>query len=107
MKRSLMTMSLLGLTVFALATSAFLGVFTSTYKVKADSNLGKAKCGVCHMSAKGGKLNAYGKDIDAAMKKADSKKMTAAILKSVEGLDSDKDGTNNGAEIKKDSLPGS
>ena len=106
MKKTVFILTTLGLFVFALATGSHMKVFGETYKVKAGSALGDAKCMVCHMTAKGGKLNPYGKDLQAALKKAETKKMTAEILKSVEGLDSNKDGVKNGDSIKKDKLPG-
>jgi hypothetical protein len=81
-------------------------VFNDTYKLKSTSKLGKAACGSCHASAKGGKLNPYGKDIQKEMVKAKTKKMTSAHLKKVEVLDSDKDGCINLCEIKNDRNPG-
>ena len=104
MKRTLMTLFVVGLGALAMATAGFLGVFNSTYKVSMDSEVGKAGCGACHASSKGGKLNNYGKDVKSAM--GSSKKLTAANLKAVEGKDSDGDGVNNGDELKKGSNPG-
>lgn len=106
MKRLLFTCITVGVVTMAMALSSFSKVFHEKYDVKADSNLDKAACGVCHMKAKGGKLNPYGKDVQAAMKAEGAKKLTPAILAKVEGLDSDKDGKRNGAEIKADDLPG-
>jgi len=106
MKRLLFTCMTVGVVAMALAMSAFSKTFHEKYNVKEGSNLDKAACGVCHVKAKGGKLNPYGKDIEAAMKAEGAKKVTPAILAKVEGLDSDKDGTKNGAEIKADQLPG-
>lgn len=106
MKRIILTLSVVGLGAIAMATGAFSSVFQSTYKIEKTSNLGKAACSVCHTTAHGGKLNPYGTDVQAAMKKANLKAVTAAVLKSVEGLDSDKDGVKNIDEIKKDSNPG-
>jgi len=106
MKR-LVTLSLVfGVTAFALAMPTFVKTFEDTYKVSKDSELGKAACGTCHMGAKGGKLNPYGKDLEAAMKAANSKKLTKEILAKVENLDSDKDGVKNIDEIKKGATPG-
>lgn len=106
MKRLLGITALTGLMAMAMAFGPFGKVFDETYKVKGDSTLGKAKCGVCHVSPKGGKLNPYGTDMQAELKKAGSKKLTPAILKSLEGMDSDKDGKKNVDEIKADSNPG-
>jgi hypothetical protein len=108
MKRALFISIILGVTAAAMALTAFSKTFNDTYKIGKDSNLGKMKCMVCHVTAKGGKqLNPYGTDIQAAMHAAKTKKMTADILKGVEGMDSDKDGTSNIAEIKADKAPGS
>ena len=106
MKRLLITCTVMGFAVLAMALSAYTKTFNDKYHVKEGSALGKAKCAVCHTGAKGGKLNPYGKDIDAAMKAAGVKKMNAAMLTKVEGLDSDKDGRKNADEIKADKMPG-
>ncbi|MBS1722896.1 MAG: hypothetical protein JSS66_08085 [Armatimonadetes bacterium] len=106
MKRLLGTCIALSLVTLAMALSAYSKVFQEKYHVKEGSALAKAACGVCHVGAKGGKLNAYGKDVQAAMKAAGSKKVTAAILAKVEGLDSNKNGVKNIDEIKKDHNPG-
>lgn len=96
----------MGILASAMAMGAFGKVFNEKYGVDADSNLGKAKCGVCHVKASGGKLNAYGKDMAAVMKAENSKKVTPAILAKLEDKDSDGDGKKNLAEIKADSNPG-
>ena len=106
MKRLLFTCISLGVVATAMSLGAFTKTFAEKYDVKKGSKLATAACSVCHVKATGGKLNAYGKDISAAMKAESSKKMTAAILAKVEGLDSDKDGKKNGEEIKADSNPG-
>jgi hypothetical protein len=87
----------------AMALPTFTGVFTGTYHVKADSALGKAKCGACHVGTSKN-LNPFGADLKKAL--AGKKTLTAAILKKVESKDSDKDGVKNGAELKKGTLPG-
>ncbi|HRI45200.1 MAG TPA: hypothetical protein PLL78_11630 [Fimbriimonadaceae bacterium] len=108
MKRTLMISGVLAIATCAMALTAFTKVFDETYKVKKDSALGKMKCMVCHPIAKGGKeLNAYGHDLQNAMRAAKTKKMTAEILKSVESKDSDGDGTKNVDEIRADKAPGS
>jgi hypothetical protein len=96
------------LCAFAIASamSAYSKVFHDHYKVKDDSTLGKAACMTCHVSAKGGKLNPYGIDIQKAMDAKKAKKLTPEFLTKVEALDSDKDGVKNIDEIKKDSNPG-
>jgi len=90
----------------AMAMPALGPVFEKTYKLPKTSELAKAKCGACHVSAKGGKLNPYGVDMQKVMKAAKTKKLTPELLKKIETLDSDKDGVKNIDEIKKDKLPG-
>ncbi len=85
------------LSTAALASIAWQKLFMDTYKPKADSELAKAKCKICHV--KGSELNVYGKALNAKPK-------TAASLKAVEKLDSDKDGVSNIDEIKAGTLPG-
>lgn len=104
MKRTLMTLATLAIATAAMALATFTSVFTKTYSVAKDSALGKANCAVCHASTRGGKLNAYGTDIKKAMKS--EKKMTAAHLKAVEGLDSNKNGKTNLEDIKANVNPG-
>jgi hypothetical protein len=106
MKRLASVLALSGIAAMAFALSSYSKVFNETYKVGKDSHLAKAACGVCHASPKGGKLNAYGVDVQAAMKAAGTKKMSGDILKKVEGMDSDKDGMKNVDEIGKDRAPG-
>lgn len=106
MKRLIATCTVLSAFAMAMALSSFGKVFNEKYNIKPTSNLGKLSCGVCHVSAKGGKLNPYGKDLQAAMKAENSKKVTAAILAKVESKDSDGDGEKNIAEIKADANPG-
>lgn len=106
MKRLLYTCFGVAIVTSAMALSTFNKVFHDKYNVKPGSNIGKAACGVCHLKPKGGALNAYGKDIKAAMKAANTKKLTPAVLSAVEGLDSNKNGKSNAADIKSDTLPG-
>ncbi|MFZ4506111.1 MAG: hypothetical protein ACOYON_00255 [Fimbriimonas sp.] len=106
MKRLLGLTALTGLVTMAMAFAAIEKVFDTNYKIEKNSNLGKAACGVCHMNVKGGKLNPYGKDLEALLKAEKTTKMTPAILAKAEQLDSDKDGVKNIDEIKKDTNPG-
>lgn len=94
----------MGLMVTTLATPKYLVVCKKTYPAAPDSNLAKAKCTVCHV--KGNKLNVYGKDLQKALQEKKTKELTAEILKSIEKLDSDKDGVSNGGELKAGTLPG-
>jgi hypothetical protein len=104
MKRLISTTAIFGLAVAAFSLGSFLKVANDTYKFPASSAAAMAKCSLCHTSKMGGKLNAYGLDVKGALK--GSKTMTAAVLKSVEGLDSNKDGTKNGDALKAGKLPG-
>ena len=106
MKRLFAIATLLAIFVVAMAMPTFSKAFNDTYKVKKDSTLEKAKCSLCHVSAKGGKLNPYGIDMQKEMKTQKTKKLTAEVLKALEKLDSDKDKITNLDEIKKDALPG-
>jgi hypothetical protein len=106
MKRLATVFGMTALAVFAFSMVPFTKLFGSAYGVKSGTKLGDAKCMVCHLSTKGGKLNAYGKDIDLVMKKQATKKMTLDHLKAVEEMDSDGDGFKNIDEIKADRLPG-
>jgi hypothetical protein len=104
MKRLFSTGTICLMAVCALALPGFVKVFAEVYKPKPMSDLGKGKCMVCHTSKMGGSLNAYGVDLKKAL--GSSKTLTAAVLKKVEALDSDKDGMKNGEEIKAGRLPG-
>lgn len=103
MKRLALTFAIIGAAALALALGSFEKTFDAKYGVKPGSKLAAAKCGVCHATAKGGKLNPYGADLKT---KVVGKKLTNEALAAVEGMDSDKDGKTNLAEIKADSLPG-
>lgn len=98
------TLLAFGLMAVALATPKMQAVFNKTYPAPKDSALAKAKCTACHV--KGKELNVYGKDLQKAMQEKKTKDLTAEILKSIENLDSDKDGVSNGEELKAGTLPG-
>lgn len=106
MKRASILIGLMGLAAMALAFSTFTKTFHDHYDIKKGSTLDKAACMTCHVGVKGGKLNAYGKDLQVELKAIKSKKLTPVVLDKVEGLDSDKDGMKNLDEIKKDRNPG-
>lgn len=97
--------AILGIAAIAMAKSTFMHEFASTYGIAKTSALATAKCAVCHVG-KTSKLNPYGKDLQAAMKREGTKLLTGSVLKKVEGLDSDKDGKKNIEEIKADTNPG-
>ena len=104
MKRLLSTSGVLAIAVAALAMGSFFNVAQSTYKFSADSAAAKAKCQLCHTSKMGGALNAYGKDVKAALK--GSKTLTAAVLHSIDGKKSGGHAETNGELLKAGKLPG-
>jgi mono/diheme cytochrome c family protein len=106
MKRLISAFGIVGIAAVAGALGSFTPVFEKTYKIDASSALGKARCATCHVSAKGGKLNPYGKDIAAAMKAAKSTKLTAEILHKIDAMDSTKTGSKNIDKIKAGKNPG-
>jgi hypothetical protein len=109
-KKSIITglaagMMLLALVAFALP--AYMQTFMTTYKINANSTLGKAQCAICHPAKnKTSTLNPYGVDLQKAMRAAKANALTKANLTSVENIDSDKDGCPNIAEIRAGTLPG-
>jgi hypothetical protein len=104
MKRMLAGFVTCAIVTGAIAMPSFLTVFKAKYKVAANSNLGKARCMICHRSQSGVKLNPYGADLKRALH--GSKRLTYAVLAKVEGLDSTRSGKTNLAKIKADKLPG-
>ncbi|MBM3494654.1 MAG: hypothetical protein FJX72_10130 [Armatimonadetes bacterium] len=96
------------LTACALGASALpvtRGEFIKAYKLKPTSKIAQAQCNLCHVPNTN-KLNAFGADLNAAMKAAKTKKLTAQVMKIIGAKDSDKDKASNAAEIKADTLPG-
>jgi mono/diheme cytochrome c family protein len=106
MKRLVTIFAMSGMAAMALALATYAKPFTDTYKIPKESSLFKAQCSVCHVTPKGGALNPYGKDIANVMKVDRTNKLTAAILKKVEQLDSNKNGKKNIEEIKAGRNPG-
>jgi uncharacterized membrane protein len=77
------------------------------YTLKAGGAVEKANkaCTLCHQGAPP-KLNPYGTEMDAALKNIVPRKLTPAILQTIEAKDSDGDGFTNEAELLADTLPG-
>jgi cytochrome c553 len=94
-----------GLATWAVATPTDLGTFKQVYSPKEGSALASAACLTCHSKMPPSKteLNPYGKDVQKA---AAGKPIDEKILRSIENLDSDKDGVSNVNEIKAGTLPG-
>lgn len=72
--------------------------------LKPSSKIASAQCTLCH--SEGTKLNPFGLDLQKAMRAEKTRKLTAAVLKRVAALDSDKDKAGNEKEWKSDTLPG-
>lgn len=108
MKKTLTLMTLAVTALLAFGSATFTKVVKDTYKFKPTAAAAKAGCLLCHtvkMPKKGEVTsNVYGKDLAAAL--GNSKVLTAAHLKAVEGKDSDKDGARNGDELRAGTLPG-
>jgi hypothetical protein len=94
-----------GLATWAVAKPADMGTFKQVYSPKEGSELANASCLTCHAKMPPSKteLNPYGKDVQKA---AAGKPIDEKILRSIENLDSDKDGVSNINEIKAGTLPG-
>lgn len=103
--RLALTLGLTTLASLAIALPPMVKDFETAYGIKKGSSLNKLGCAVCHVG-KTTKLNSYGLDIKKVMAEAKTKQLTPEILKSLEGMDSDKDGVTNIAEIKADTNPG-
>ncbi|MBS1716992.1 MAG: hypothetical protein JSS72_04600 [Armatimonadetes bacterium] len=88
------------------AKPPFLKTFMETYKPKPDSLLAKSRCLICHMPPGPPIRNAFGRDVQAALRAAHERMVTPEILKSVELKDSDGDGVKNIDEIKAGTMPG-
>ena len=87
----------------ALATVQYGTTFTQVYAPKAGTAVATAACALCHTKGAAPSataLNPYGADL------AKQKTRDAAGFKAIEGLDSDKDGFSNLAEIRAGTLPG-
>ena len=86
----------------ALALPSFKAPFNTAYGIKKGTKLDS--CVGCHST--GVKLNTYGTDLKKVLADAKTKALTAALLKKLDTVDSDKDGVKNLDEIKKGTNPG-
>jgi mono/diheme cytochrome c family protein len=105
MKRTLTVFLGLGMASMAITLGSFNGVFHETYDISKTSALGQANCLACHEKKTGGKLTGYGFDLQKEMKASKAKKLTPAVLKAVEKLDSNKNGKSNLEDIKAGHIP--
>jgi len=97
--------AVMGLATWAVAKPADIAVFKQVYAPKEGSELAKANCLACHskMPPTKSDLNPYGKDLQKA---SAGKTIDEKILRSIEKLDSDKDGVSNLNELTAGTLPG-
>lgn len=103
--RTLLAGSLLCLAAIAGAKPPFLKVFMATYGIDPNTKIGKARCLNCHQPPAPPNRNQYGAALQKAMVAANSRKMTAEILKSVETKEFSK-GVTYLSKIKHDIPPG-
>ena len=87
------------------AKPPFLRVFMETYNISPDSAIGKARCLNCHLPPGPPKRNPFGLAVASAMEDANSRVLTADILRTVEGKDAG-NGMTFLAKIKADLPPG-
>jgi uncharacterized membrane protein len=106
MKRTLLALAILGSATAVHATGEYLDSFTTHYKLAANSKFAEKSCGVCHVSDSDFAFNAYGKDMKKGLTDSGKSELDAAFLVSLETLDSDGDGTDNGKEIGAGTFPG-
>jgi len=104
--RALLALGVLALAVAAASTPAIQIDSNKVAKPPKDSALTKAGCLACHVKDKPTTLNAYGKDMQVAMKAMKTTKLTPAVLARIAKLDSDKDKFTNAQELKAGTLPG-
>ena len=106
MKKLVASLVLGVLASVAQANGEFLDAFLTHYKVKDDAPLGVISCGVCHVSDSDFAFNAYGKEMKKAMTDRGATTVDAALLASIEPMDSDGDGKSNIDEITGGTNPG-
>lgn len=103
--RPLFLCALVGLSALGAAKPPFLKLFLATYAIKPESKIGKARCLNCHLPPGPPDRNMYGAEVGKAMAAANSRRLTAEILKSVEKKQASK-GVTYLNRIKKDIPPG-
>lgn len=90
----------------AIARPQYNQAFIALYSVKADSNLGKAKCQICHVGQDKKVRNAYGMALAQAIGKQNATQQEATdALKKVEKMLSADKKTPYVVLIKADKLP--
>ena len=111
MRRSRCGALLLGASIFllpaiAVARPQYKDAFIAVYKVKPDSTLGKAQCGICHAGPDKKVRNAYGMELAKALGASNVQgQAIAAALAKIEKLPSADKKTAYVVLIKADKLP--
>jgi hypothetical protein len=110
-RRTLVGVGLMATVALAVAPAAmarppYLAAFQKQYSIAADSTIGKARCGVCHVDASKPPAGwtRYGKDVAVALgkKRATPDEVVAALVK----IENDTVGMDTYvARIKADKLP--
>lgn len=92
----------------ASARPEFPPVVHQAYQLKPGGAVATAvdQCTFCHVPGGPPGLNPYGLDVRTALRRANARALTPAILHSIDNLDSNGDGIRNGLEIAGDKLPG-
>jgi hypothetical protein len=90
----------------ALATPVIQNGFKAICQPKPGTALFQAQCRDCHVVAGEKKLNPFGLDVQAELKKQHSTTFTPAIWQKLGARDSDHDGASNSKEIAAGTLPG-
>jgi hypothetical protein len=90
----------------ALATPVIQNGFKAICKPKPGTALFQAQCRDCHVVAGEKKLNPFGLDVQAELKKQHSTTFTSAMWQKLGPRDSDHDGASNSKEIAAGTLPG-
>lgn len=91
----------------ASARPPYAAAFSKNYSVKPESNLAKAKCGLCHVAGDFKVRNPYGKDLEKALGKTNvSPDELTVALKKIEELKAADKKTKYVELIKADKLPG-
>jgi uncharacterized membrane protein len=106
MKRWPYSIALALLAPCTFASGEYMDTFLSNYKLNEDAAFGDRSCGICHVSDSDFAFNPYGKDMRKALTDLGASEVDSALLVSLEGLDSDGDGTLNGVEIEGKTFPG-
>lgn len=103
MRRFAALVAVCSIAIAATAKPPYWEVYKNHYKIAGGSDAGKATCNVCHTSPP--RRNAFGRNVDNALKQRRTGDLTPAILLLTEKEDPDKDGFTNLQEARAGTLP--